>query len=477
VIPGRNDPCPCGSGRKYKRCHGASAIVPHDEAAPGAREAMAAQQLDHDLVDRMMQFCSRQFGQEWFDNAIEAYVDFEGIDPDAPHIDQSELQLAMPWAYHSVPWGRMGESLAELFVRDQGRKLPPDSRALVDAQMHAWLSFWRIDAVERGVGLRLHDLLTQEERFVHERMGSQQAEPGLVIFGRVVDFGAISFIAGMHPHVLSFVDASPLVERVKRSCRVRTRPVPLKSLRDPELQGWMIGEWRRLVHARLLPPTITNTDGDPWESTVDHLMFARTDRAEVIARLALLEGAEGPEVEGDETVFVITRASSARGGARSKARSNLRSKPTERTVIGQVNVAADRMRIDTNSTRRGDALRKAVLSLTAPLVRFRLREATNTEHRMQQAQDSADRGLPRPPRRVPAADELEIIREYKRRHYEAWLDDRIPALGGKTPRAAVRAAKSRALLEALLADMEQSESRLPEAERFDVGWIREQLGL
>ena len=24
-VPGRNDPCPCGSGRKYKRCHGAPA--------------------------------------------------------------------------------------------------------------------------------------------------------------------------------------------------------------------------------------------------------------------------------------------------------------------------------------------------------------------------------------------------------------------------------------------------------------------
>ena len=21
-VPGRNDPCPCGSGKKYKRCHG-----------------------------------------------------------------------------------------------------------------------------------------------------------------------------------------------------------------------------------------------------------------------------------------------------------------------------------------------------------------------------------------------------------------------------------------------------------------------
>src|SRR3974390_3019940 len=27
--PGRNDPCPCGSGKKFKRCHGAPDIVLH----------------------------------------------------------------------------------------------------------------------------------------------------------------------------------------------------------------------------------------------------------------------------------------------------------------------------------------------------------------------------------------------------------------------------------------------------------------
>jgi len=26
-IPGRNDPCPCGSGKKFKHCHGASEIL------------------------------------------------------------------------------------------------------------------------------------------------------------------------------------------------------------------------------------------------------------------------------------------------------------------------------------------------------------------------------------------------------------------------------------------------------------------
>jgi preprotein translocase subunit SecA len=24
--PGRNDPCPCGSGKKYKNCHGKDAM-------------------------------------------------------------------------------------------------------------------------------------------------------------------------------------------------------------------------------------------------------------------------------------------------------------------------------------------------------------------------------------------------------------------------------------------------------------------
>jgi uncharacterized protein YecA (UPF0149 family) len=25
---GRNDPCPCGSGKKYKKCHGAAGAAP-----------------------------------------------------------------------------------------------------------------------------------------------------------------------------------------------------------------------------------------------------------------------------------------------------------------------------------------------------------------------------------------------------------------------------------------------------------------
>jgi hypothetical protein len=37
---GRNDPCPCGSGKKYKKCHGAAVPVAAAPAKPsGAGKA------------------------------------------------------------------------------------------------------------------------------------------------------------------------------------------------------------------------------------------------------------------------------------------------------------------------------------------------------------------------------------------------------------------------------------------------------
>ncbi|MGZ5474615.1 MAG: hypothetical protein ACXWG4_11705, partial [Thermoanaerobaculia bacterium] len=62
-------------------------------------------------------------------------------------------------------------------------------------------------------------------------------------------------------------------------------------------------------------------------------------------------------------------------------------------------------------------------------------------------------------------------------HYRDWLDTPIPLLGGKTPRAATRAKKSREQLDLLLRDIENREGRLPEGERLDVDRLRTALGM
>jgi hypothetical protein len=77
-----------------------------------------------------------------------------------------------------------------------------------------------------------------------------------------------------------------------------------------------------------------------------------------------------------------------------------------------------------------------------------------------------------PPEGAPAREEDPS--EGSRR----WLDMRLPALRGKTPRAAVRTEAGRRRVRALVQDIERTGAdRAPGVERVDVGWIRRELGL
>ena len=78
-----------------------------------------------------------------------------------------------------------------------------------------------------------------------------------------------------------------------------------------------------------------------------------------------------------------------------------------------------------------------------------------------------------PPEPLPA----EILQQMKATFYEDWLDEPIPALGGKTPRAAARTKKGREQLDVLLRHIENREARLPVGERFDVEQLRRKLGI
>jgi len=67
-----------------------------------------------------------------------------------------------------------------------------------------------------------------------------------------------------------------------------------------------------------------------------------------------------------------------------------------------------------------------------------------------------------------------------RRHYEGWPDEPVPALGGKTPKAAVRTKKGRLAVIELLKDFEIHKARKAQregGEPFDFGFLWKRLGL
>ncbi len=414
-------------------------------AVPGRRSP--AHDIDAGLAGRMMVHADERFGRAWrrFRDDL---------------VDGSE-SLAVPWAVYVFPV--KGRPVSEHFLEDCADTLSAPERTWLEAQRDALASFWEVTRVEPGRSLSLRCLLSGETREVHELSASRSVAVRGVLFGRVVPYGDHSVLAGLHPRSLGPGEADLALRAAKTRLRAKRAPrLAPEALRPYKASRVLLEEWERAVELddarRAVPPKLQNTDGDPLLFTIDHFAFSPADRAEVVRRLAALPGAE-PEQPGSENVTFL-----APGNAIHASWDN--------TVIGRAEPQESSLRVEANSLRRADQLRTLVEAALAPLVTHRAREHADPSS----ARAGAGTGpLPSPEAMPPEV--LAMLRELKERHARDWLDTEVPALNGKTPRAAAKSKAGRQQLDVLLREIEMLESQAPPEMRGDIGWLRRELGM
>ena len=239
--------------------------------------------------------------------------------------------------------------------------------------------------------------------------------------------------------------------------------VPVDRLRDQAFGSYLIRRWEDAVLdldvRRAILPTLCNTDGDPLLLTVDRFELAPGTEHAVEERLATIEGVLSPEADDAERCYGFVKPG------------NAMHRSWENTSIGTAWVTAGELRLDTNSTRRADALRARVEAACGDLVRHRDREETDPRAL------AASGTPPAPQPRVESPEAWAFLRDMKARHYADWVDAPLSALGGQTPRQAMRTSEGRTRVDVLLKGIENRESRLPQEERVDLGALRGELGL
>jgi len=439
----RNAPCPCGSGRKYKKCH-----LPIDESGQAAAQADPTSALDDRMIPELFKFAKKSFGRNW----ILFQEEFKDPETAAP--------LAIPWAlYHFRVEGR---TLLETYLDAHGRDRTEKELSWLAAQGAAWLSVWEVTSVVPGEGLTLEDLLTGETRRVRERTASQTLRPRDAVLARIVDHEGISTLCGFYPRALPPFEADKVVRRAKARLR-RKGSVPPARLREEAIGRLLIESWEdaveEMVERASIPPVLSNTDGDPLLFTTDHYEVEAGALGKVRSRLAEFPDVDLPQ-SGEDEDYVFTRPGTPTGS------------PEGNTVIGRARLTGGALKLETNSVKRADALRARVESACGGLIRRRAREHADAFSAGAPGRKTASP----PPEPPPEARRL--ILEFKKRHYADWADVPLPALGGMTPRQAVRTAAGRDAVDLLLKDMEHSEQRAgaPE-ERFDFTPVRRELGL
>lgn len=193
---GRNDPCWCGSGRKYKKCHLHREQLPVDE-----RAAWLYQKAVMFLADG-----------PWGGKVLDvARVRSEYSDDRFALIDAMERDLLVPDAVLFE-----GGVFAE-FLRTRGALLPDDERLLADQWLLVDRSVYEVEQVRRGEGCTVRDLRTGDVHVVQERSGSRQLKVGALICARVVPAGTtMQIFGGIEPvelrerdELIALLDAKP----------------------------------------------------------------------------------------------------------------------------------------------------------------------------------------------------------------------------------------------------------------------------
>jgi hypothetical protein len=209
-----------------------------------------------------------------------------------------------------------------------------------------------------------------------------------------------------------------------------------------------------------VPPTVRNTDGDPLVLTTDRFEIVAEAPA-VAAGLASIEGAEVVAGSAEAPrVYTFSKA-----GAAEQAR-------WERTIVGHARLSETTLTLETNSRERADALRARVEAACGDRIRHRGREHVDPlSSAIELAAFEAEREQP------PEVEQL--LLDFKQHHYADWADQSLPALGGRTPRQAVRTRAGRAEVDLLLKSLENSEERRAGAAglAFDFTELRRELGL
>ena len=472
---GRNDPCPCGSGRKYKNCCLHATDVVADGELHWRRVRRAIEPLSRELVRE----AERHFGETGLEEAWSEFFDFDAPSTFDPR--SRFVPIFFSWFLHDwrpdpngteLPADVRDTTVAEAYLARAGRRLDPIARRYVEACIATPYSFHEVLQCNPGVGFRVRDVMLGSEAGVSERTASKTVEAGDCLFGKVVSVDGLALIEGVGPTAIPPVHKPELIE-LRKTLGTRGSLFGVETLRE------FADELRRLyleidgsLHRR---PELRNTDGDPLE--VHTLHFALDAPETALDRLGNLGGAlDPPAVERDAAGELLhADITWLRRGDKTHAGAD--------TVLGRLRIEGGRLTAEVNSAKRAAALRR--------LVERRLGDSAQAlPSVVQSIQSQLDREGARSVQRAPdqrhaeargdlSQAEIETaMRDMLRSHYQRWVDEKLPALGNRTPRKAVREPDGREAVEALVAQIERNGARMnPPLDPAIVGELRATLGL
>lgn len=462
---GRNDPCSCGSGRKYKRC-----CLPQDEAervnqlrASGAIMG-GPETSEGKLRRRIVRFFEEELPEPYRYEALCAWEgkpkDYDG--PFETSQEDTEWLAFMDYLVHDFIATGYDAPTLELFYRQRGSRLPPDERRLLECWRDNHIGFYEVQQVKQGIGWMAKDLMFGEECFVSDISTSRQLERWDIVAGRFLR-EPDRFTLGGTITVIPRLHQAAILKQVRDAwagrCPHRTKA---------SFQQFMKASWpaiRRMIdeQARRLPELHTGTGEGvllcrTWYEVRDHAKVRR--QLKTIPGIQYMGPHEDPMVEGQRFDWVVDQPlsgqRSSEGGLTLQTTLVTPEGKQGGLVLGNLTLLKRELEVFCLSKERLERLTGMLEQQLGSAIHRKGTMTQRVEEALEQRQHS-DEKAHETMSSIPPHVQKTLMRKFLRQYYTRWVDTPIPALDGLTPRQAAKEPGYQARLHELLKDFEHTE--------------------
>jgi hypothetical protein len=450
--------------------------------------------------------------EQWRDRFAEVYGDHLAPSCDQIDLDVDEIIaiLGKDW-FMSTVWGcafedfltqefEDGANIVDDYLKRRGWKEDASTRIYMAALRTSVMSLYEVSDIVRETSFRARDLVRGGEPvLISERSATRSLKPWDRIATRVVQVGSKTQISGA---ILPFDrDLSEQLLRLLRKLAKRagqerqkladqvgvgvdhptiasglSQTAVLRAEAPTITTLWLIDAIESALSPRI--PEVRNAEGDEILFCTAHYPLAVGTTADDI-RSAL---ARRPEFCQENATFWNWIKLGKPGVAFGKKRRPPQSHAFITTlgdgslVLGNVELTEKTLVLSVNSRarcERGRALFSVTLGglVGRPLIEVQAIEPL--------AATPASMAAPKPD--ISEQERLAILRDSMDRHYRNLLDQPIPALGNKSPRAAVRTAKGRIKVVDWLKTLENysagAKARDQTIANYSFGWLWTELGV
>lgn len=478
---GRNDPCPCGSGKKYKKCCGFNltqdGFVQDPESWFPPPDRTGTLWDDYMDVFPIIVTYGKMIGDFEKDGREfkRAVSDFEKQFRPGKQGGIMD-SFFMSWMHFDLRFGKSLETVAERLLSDPMiSELMEPGPTYIQQLSESYPTFYEIIASpSRTDAVTARELGTGKRFTVFHVRKLFEIDPvlGEIWYTRRVGSPDQS-IFYTTPYIFEPESCAQFTRAVlaqgddfKKSHAALLFPAERHFAESQKgaahFWAWHILQGNRTAVSQIPQPVLCTTDGDEFVLTEVH--FRIKDEAALRKRLSSLRS------------FQYDRKDDSWNWLKAKSR---KYPDVPRSVLGHFRIKDGRLVAETNSRERAVRLRAKLkghlrdfIAYEKTLYRdpFDMPELSSEEI---EAREKASRELNSRP------EVREAIKKNLEHHYfNKWPRTKIPALGGLTPLQAARSDKGRAGLEALIDDIDRMQnspaSKMP---KIDIDRLRRLLGL